>query len=426
MPSSIEVVCIGVSSSYCTYTLEVDISSSELCSVLSNFLEAGRGTILVTSSLRDFSTLYYCLIKRSLNILLLEVVPIFEAVVAGVDIDSLITHRRKLIELEYSSRRDTRIWTPPIPRRRLFSVDFWLSSYRQRYVVTPQVDRYKCIKGCSLCVEVCPYNALKGNPPVISSRCSGCTLCGQICPASAIYFNVFSEKYFEEVLDFAKKNMIDSIVIVCWESLEELEKRIAEIASERVLVVHTSCSFPPLLRYLVELFLNKLRVFIYCPRQSLDSECSYIVEFIEKMTMDLNKISSRVVIGYGDTLSSIKEIEPTTQDRYRGILGDRWIEVIYNLVELSDNNIAGREIELEVLPLYDISVLDPSKCVGCSAPCASSCPTSTLLVRDSELCFSRDNCIGCSKCVEVCPKTNIRIEKKLDNLHRMKILARLS
>jgi 2-oxoglutarate ferredoxin oxidoreductase subunit delta len=66
---------------------------------------------------------------------------------------------------------------------------------RVRGLVVIRADR---CKGCALCVEFCPTNALalsaeftaKGyHPPefIDPEACSGCDLCGMYCPDFAIY-----------------------------------------------------------------------------------------------------------------------------------------------------------------------------------------------------------------------------------------------
>ena len=55
--------------------------------------------------------------------------------------------------------------------------------------ITSKVDENKCI-GCGICIELCPYNAIRKNEigvaQVTSAVCKGCGICGASCPERAI------------------------------------------------------------------------------------------------------------------------------------------------------------------------------------------------------------------------------------------------
>ena len=72
---------------------------------------------------------------------------------------------------------------------------------KKKYQGRIYVDRERC-KGCSFCVEFCPFGALeleegynsKGyHPPYLAheEKCNGCDLCALYCPD----FAIFSEKF---------------------------------------------------------------------------------------------------------------------------------------------------------------------------------------------------------------------------------------
>jgi len=54
--------------------------------------------------------------------------------------------------------------------------------------------------------------------------------------------------------------------------------------------------------------------------------------------------------------------------------------------------------------------LIPGKCIACGARCQSSCPKDAIeMTEDGEPVISVDKCIGCSKCIKVCPADAIEI-----------------
>jgi heterodisulfide reductase subunit A len=66
--------------------------------------------------------------------------------------------------------------------------------------IMSQVDQTKC-SGCGICVDVCPYNAIrkneKGLAETIAAVCKGCGVCGATCPEKAIIMHHFTDEQIE-------------------------------------------------------------------------------------------------------------------------------------------------------------------------------------------------------------------------------------
>lgn len=97
-------------------------------------------------------------------------------------------------ELNASSNRGQATVNSQAPSpTRVTAADAPALTRRRGYVV---VDEERC-KGCELCVEVCPEDALEPSPSLNSfayhpillkedNSCTGCALCAQVCPDVAL------------------------------------------------------------------------------------------------------------------------------------------------------------------------------------------------------------------------------------------------
>jgi NAD-dependent dihydropyrimidine dehydrogenase PreA subunit len=65
----------------------------------------------------------------------------------------------------------------------------------QRFDVPVQIDQALCIDGCTLCVEVCPLDALAIDPETNKAymhvdECWYCGPCADRCPTGAVTVNI--------------------------------------------------------------------------------------------------------------------------------------------------------------------------------------------------------------------------------------------
>src|SRR5660397_286514 len=62
------------------------------------------------------------------------------------------------------------------------------------------------------------------------------------------------------------------------------------------------------------------------------------------------------------------------------------------------------EEEKKIRKPRGIAKLIPGKCIACGARCQSSCPEDAIEMNDKgEPIINIEKCIGCRKCVKVCP-----------------------
>jgi heterodisulfide reductase subunit A2 len=66
--------------------------------------------------------------------------------------------------------------------------------------IISQVDQNRC-SGCGICIDVCPYSALRKNEKrlaeTIAAVCKGCGVCGATCPEKAITMHHFTDEQIE-------------------------------------------------------------------------------------------------------------------------------------------------------------------------------------------------------------------------------------
>ena len=65
---------------------------------------------------------------------------------------------------------------------------------------------------------------------------------------------------------------------------------------------------------------------------------------------------------------------------------------------------------MEKTPFFHALKIDEDTCIGCSR-CMKICPTEALRVRDGKAVLMPDRCVDCGNCFKVCPTRSIYIEQ---------------
>ncbi|MDP3880095.1 MAG: hypothetical protein Q8Q07_07330 [Dehalococcoidales bacterium] len=70
-------------------------------------------------------------------------------------------------------------------------------------------DLETCIKGCKLCLEVCPYGALSADPVTGKvfecNQCLGEPVCAQVCPIGIIHYVEAESEALSEKDDWKRR-----------------------------------------------------------------------------------------------------------------------------------------------------------------------------------------------------------------------------
>lgn len=89
------------------------------------------------------------------------------------------------------------------------------------------IDAQRCItarhrkSGCTICMQVCPQDAIvlaDGRPQVINALCTGCGACACVCPTQAAQPKGFSDAAIRQAIDTMHAG--DTVLFICAESLK--------------------------------------------------------------------------------------------------------------------------------------------------------------------------------------------------------------
>ena len=65
---------------------------------------------------------------------------------------------------------------------------------------------------------------------------------------------------------------------------------------------------------------------------------------------------------------------------------------------------------MDKIPFFHALKIDEDTCIGCSR-CMKICPTEALRVRDGKAVLIPDRCVDCGNCFKVCPTRSIFVEQ---------------
>ncbi|MCE4599784.1 MAG: 4Fe-4S binding protein [Desulfurococcales archaeon] len=255
------------------------------------------------------------------------------------------------------------------------------------------------LKGCSICVDLCPYYALKGKPPsVVVDACTSCGLCLHVCPVEALSMprtTVDGVEYYASIIS----RSLDAGGLVLIVSLRDLGE-LYEVEHDKLrspLLVFPVDSIVEVTPYmLARLGLKGLYPVIYAPSlKRIEPRMADVLEEIASIGLAyVAEALNEVVVKTGSVLKP-KEDLPGDPRRY-----------VRELVHLTMGE------ALLSIPASGVVYVDGDKCTLCGA-CVTPCPTNALEVKGDEgvkLLFKYDNCIACKVCEKSCPEDAITVK----------------
>ncbi len=308
-----------------------------------------------------------------------------------------------------------------LSRRELFSFT------QLTYFPLPTVDRNLCkaLSGCDYCVRSCPHDVLQideGNIRVEREKCPGCGICAAQCPWRAIEFPKWSPGEMEtQISALLKRNNAEPrpLLFVC--------HRATVKDGRGWLPIRVPCqSFVTVPLILRPLSHGATTIGIYsCGERCITGrrgKVADLVDFCRKLLESSGESPDRVkVVG-----SEAGVLEPppkfsNIENRSSGSICLFGRDAIHGAIRDITRNYKLDNLELEhpSSPLGIVEI-NPQTCTVCGT-CAGVCPTGSLSCRTGDgemrLEFTASFCIGCSRCVSVCPerrKGAISVRKMID------------
>lgn len=326
-------------------------------------------------------------------------------------------------------------WHRQVSRRSLFTLP------PLRYEVVPSIREASCAagRGCRVCIDRCPREALHpsdGRVVLDRPRCTGCGACVALCPRGAFDFPGASlasiEAEVTALLDMPSPALDPrGILFVCEKSAATLQglAKAGYTYPAGWLPVTVPCLGMVTPVWLLE-SLNRSAAavgLLPCPpeqcRLGRPAPLSGRVEYCRQLL--------RLVGGNPDRVRLLDPATPGELARSLALLSEREAGPGH---PRSPARFAPGEAAAAVLALAARHGASPSGrlthahsplglvdveagCTACAA-CARACPTGALTLAEEagnlSLSFEPRRCIGCGACAPVCPERVVRLERATD------------
>lgn len=325
-------------------------------------------------------------------------------------------------------------------REALSRRDLLFGFFRPRYELIPAVEVSRCTawKGCRLCMDTCPQEALslrEGRIVLDKVSCTACGACLPACPQEAIGSPRLDPQALEAKLR----------ALLC----EEVPLR-----PRVILITAKDRSFPAgrgsLLPEILELNLpctGALSAWLLLRALMLGADALFVLpcdpscqhrchgkgwespfRFVQALLPIFGVSGERLqTIPGGEPEVLIPRLRTFVEEgREMGphrLQTGRMADTSFRLGDLLRNLSTRLGVEQAVLkgepvPFGFVKIEEGEKaCTLCGA-CPDRCPTGALThqenLQTSRLLFDHASCVACFSCVEVCPEKVIRVERALD------------
>jgi len=267
-----------------------------------------------------------------------------------------------------------------------------------RYLALVDVDSSKCarLQSCTLCLQSCPYSALKGKPPGADrGKCMECGLCTSSCPSGLLFQPAAPPSAVRKLMDAAASKGIESLAVTCPWGRSSVYSTLS--GSGRVLILELPCIASLRLHELLYARLRGLSASFHC---ALSEKCS-------------RWVAARTHL----------ELSKEVEESFGPPRGD-WNGAPFELPRLAALFAVEPRTPPTRLPLFHLSVSEA--CTLCGA-CANLCPTSALRLshddHSTSLLFNSSLCVGCSTCAEKCPEKAITLSRRLQVVDSFEVVA---
>ncbi len=282
------------------------------------------------------------------------------------------------------------------------------------------LNRLKCLRGeyftnsCSLCVDICPLEAIyfRQKKMHINDSCQSCGGCIGICPTEAITIESFNIDNFCHNFISDGKNIISCEgQIPCIGVFDRYNLVLLSLRNKNEISISIKeCNECEYSKNILEFFLEELKI----ANSFLSAINRTQISLLEREIKARREIFNRFV----NILKGEKKEQISTNSN----TPNKLLNLKNELIKLEEN---------PKLNLLDYSLFGDKKvsssCTGCDE-CVLFCPTNALFSnRDSskyELFFESFRCIECGICEDICKRGAIEKNSTLylEDLEKKKML----
>jgi ferredoxin len=280
-----------------------------------------------------------------------------------------------------------------------------------------KLDRLKCLRGdyyhnkCSLCIDICPNNAIdmiREKLTIIDDICTNCAICIGSCPSEALYIKSFDENRYVVELEYNNSNKIscenDSECLAIFDeqhfismALSNKESIVCDLShcdrcklnSEDKIKKHIEYTIEKSNSFLSEISSKKIDT-IYT-KSEIDSSRRGVLKKVFKTTQRLSEDQSlKQKLSENISISKIPAKRQILKNRLKKIdnLDSKTLKNRYNFL-------ANKTI-------------DYNTCTNCKE-CIQFCPTEALISSSDQdsILFAIGKCINCNICNDICQESSI-------------------
>lgn len=322
--------------------------------------------------------------------------------------------------------------------------DLLLGFLKPHYEIVPAVETERCMawRGCSLCVSVCPQEAisLKEAAVIDKDKCTACGACLPSCPNEAITSPLLDPAVFDALLqsllcrDQAKH--APKIILILSDDTEALLTPVRDSLPLQLLELKLPCIAalsPWLLLRSFDLGADGVVVIPCgpncrhrCQPERWQLTMAFVQALLSKLGIEQERVrvfsfsreeSQPLAWQLSAFVEEVKGMGPTAL-RNGGGKEERLtlvalLKYLGQRFKLDGSYLSGDEIPFGLV----IVEAGDRICTLCGA-CPDRCPTAAITTHEgadlSQLLFDHSRCIDCEACVEVCPEKILQVEKTLN------------
>lgn len=289
----------------------------------------------------------------------------------------------------------------------------------------PKYEHNKCVKSispkasCTICKDVCTYNAVTINKRsiTIEESCKACNVCVSHCPTNAL-------------IDTGKKfiGYKEKVYLLC-EEFKHIENIGGNLKIECLNFINKKILLNLYTKGYREIHTNLDKCSDCNSKSNIHKELVEANEVLSKLGKQPMSIINRDIESIKDDIQQIEVSKSKAQVDRRGFfsqLAKDFYSKTYEITPPSSRDQSwystSEIIELwnsgsdKKLSLFDI-IIDDDKCIQCDA-CKKLCPQKVWDTSEDILKERFDLCNGCKLCEDICPTKALKVIEDIRIIER--------